>query len=132
MLNGNGHTNGHKQALNGEAAVALKTLMPSTDGGRNDVRMLIGRAASNLDPFLSSPESTQALIKILEAVAADPTSRQRVRASEVLLKAKSAAIDQIIRLAEVSDKIGRLDAGESTDIVTHYEVRIPEARARLE
>lgn len=127
----NGHTNGHHQAVTGEAAEALKTLMPSTDCSRGDVATLITQARNNISAFLDNRERTLALITVLESIATDPSSRQRVRASEVLLKAVSAAVDQSIKLAEFEDKRGRLDDGEATDRVETYVVEIPEARSRL-
>lgn len=131
VSNSNGHTNGHHKAVNGKAAEALKTLMPSTDCSRGDVATLITQARNNISAFLDDRKRTLALITVLESIARDPNSRQRVRAAEVLLKAVSSAVDQSIKLAEFTDKTSRLNDGEATDRVETYVVEIPEARSRL-
>lgn len=135
MMNGNGHTNGHTNgkapAVNGEAAAALAALMPSTDFSRADVATLVTQAQNNISVFLDDRARTLSLITVLSAVASDEKSRQRVRASEVLLKAIGSAVDQAIKLAEFGDKAWRLDDGKATDRLETYVVEIPEARSRL-
>jgi len=126
-MNSNGHANGHHKAVTGEAADALKTLMPSTDLSRGDVATLITQARNNISVFLDDRDRTLALIKVLEAVAKDEGSRQRVRASEVLLKAVSAAVDQSIKLAEFGDKVDRLNNGQTTENVGGITVVIEAA-----
>ena len=134
MIDNNGHHNGngHHQAVNGKAAEAMQRLMPSSNLSRQDVRVLIDNAQRNIDPFLASPQMAADVIEVLRSVAGDPGSRQRVRAAEVLTKAIAAAVDQQIKLAELVDKTRRLDGGEPTENVRVFDVRIPEARMRLE
>lgn len=131
-LNGNGHTNGHKQILSGDAAAAMQELMPTTDLSRGDLKILLRQAGDNLRVFLEDPAKTRALRDVLYAVAMDPENRRQMRAAELLLKAIGDAVDQQIKLAEVEDKMRRLDTpGAVTERVEHYTVRMPEARNRL-
>jgi broad specificity phosphatase PhoE len=134
MMGGNNgyHNNGddrHK-ALSENGAAAMKSLAPSLSNTREDVAALLSSAQRNLAPFLDGPDKTEALIAVLDEIVSDPNSRQRVRAAEVLVKAKTAAVDQAVKIAEVLDKAGRLDRGEATER-TVYEVEMPEARNRI-
>lgn len=131
MLNGNGHSNGHHERQKGlqapDAEAVLSAILPNPENTRAEVALILSSAQRNIEPFLADPGKLNALVAVLNAIIADPTSRQRVRAAEVLLKATAAAVDQSIRIAEMLDKSGRLDRGESTENVGHLMMTVEEA-----
>ena len=119
--NGNGHTTKSDYEWgNGRSRHA-----------RSDVRDLT-RAV--LKGQLSSPEDIAWAYKVLKSIAQDIHADERARAvaAKGAIDILQKAVELGLRKAELDDKIDRLDGGEPTENVRVFDVRIPEARMRLE
>lgn len=126
MLNGNGHTNGH---ANGSITPPGGERKPP-----RATRTLCRAIINGWLAELNDPAKMNEAIEALRAVLADPRTRPGTRtlAAKSLAEAMNQTVGMGLRLMEFEDKADRLDSGDATDRVEHFEVRIPEARARLE
>lgn len=122
----NGHTNGH---TNGKAG----TPEPDEYVRHGHTRILV-RAI--LNGWLKDESKMLEAREELSRILVDPTARAGTRAlaAKALAEVESKIAELAIRFAEFEDRTDRLDKpGAATERVEHmtYDVRMPEARARI-